>query len=238
MRQCKHCGKSLSIWKDDLFGATCEECKNKLPSLRWLPTAPPRSRLSLPAKADTKSDTIKLSRRKGRVIRSCLIGLLILAVCISWFLAHEFAMEKRSRCIHRLLYLGRALAVYSSTHNGNYPRSWIDASKEIADHIYADYTSNDRGQLLDLKETADPAILICPGDRTHSPAHSWDQLTASNISYEYFANGAKLDYNGRLICVCQIHSLSLVTGGLVGPCTTNNGLVKRNGRWYLSSERR
>ena len=90
---------------------------------------------------------------------------------------------------------------------------------------------------LFVNATATPALLVCPADRNHSIANSWEELRASNITYEYVAQDAGLDDPYRVVCVCQIHPhvlhALLVDGAIQTRSKLREPLEKRNGHLYL-----
>ena len=47
-RKCRHCGRTLSLWKDDLFGVACENCKQALKAA----SQPPPSQSATPPKPE------------------------------------------------------------------------------------------------------------------------------------------------------------------------------------------
>jgi hypothetical protein len=51
-------------------------------------------------------------------------------------------------------------------------------------------------------------VLICPGDRNHSVASSWETFTESeNVSYEFLLPGAKeTDAVSKAAFRCPIHN--------------------------------
>jgi hypothetical protein len=98
-----------------------------------------------------------------------------------------------------------------------------------------------------------PALLICPADTNHQVANSWEELTASNISYEYVGMGRELtwgekqiagaDYvtindSKQVLCVCQVHSRALLSDGSVQSYAKHPERLKKiNGQLYYSFSR-
>jgi len=105
-------------------------------------------------------------------------------------------------------------------------------------HVAGDVTSqkedDTKGLFIDAAGT--PSLLICPGDSTHSAAKSWEELTESNITFEYVAQDAEWESEGesnRVVCVCQIHSLALLADGTVQDYTKHpEWLQKIDGHLY------
>ena len=102
-------------------------------------------------------------------------------------------------------------------------------------HVAGDVTSEkeDSAKGLFVDYTGTPALLICPGDKSHNVANSWPELTTSNTSYEYVAQDAEWEEPDRVVCVCQIHSQAILADGSVQPYVNHpEWLEKRNGHLY------
>jgi hypothetical protein len=129
------------------------------------------------------------------------LSLLVTGVILAYFLSKGPALfqskekGKSLLCVSYLKQIGLALRIYASDNNDQFPPTLVAISNELSN----------------------PQALVCPMDKSKIPPQSWDTVTASSSSYQYFGAGKKADANtGReVILICPIHKHKLLQNGEV-----------------------
>ena len=122
------------------------------------------------------------------------IFILIMAGMLLPALAKAKDKARSIHCLNNLKQIGLASTIYSNDHVGALP----------ADLTYLSQVG------------FDPAILWCPSDSAKSPAQSWDDLAAINISYSWQGSGLRDGrYPNFILSHCPIHGHVLQADGSV-----------------------
>jgi hypothetical protein len=131
---------------------------------------------------------------KGLAIAGLVLGyfglLLTLPAILAGLMLPALAKAKdkaqRINCVSNLKQIGLAARMYSNDHKEVFPISFIGLSNDLPN----------------LK------VLICPADRNHTVATSWDTFMESeNVTYEFLLPGAKeTDVAQKPVFRCPIHN--------------------------------
>jgi hypothetical protein len=74
-----------------------------------------------------------------------------------------------------------------------------------------------------LKGYSAPSILICPGDKTRTPAKDWAGYTAENCSYEMVSPGIGVNETETVFFRCKFHGHLAYSN-----CTVFDGTRRRS----------
>ncbi len=108
-------------------------------------------------------------------------------------------------CVNNMKQIGLAARIWSNDHNELLPPDIASMSNELVS----------------------PKILVCPEDKSKSPAADWSQFDPSqNVSYEFVTPGAKeSDVFNQVVFPCPIHGNVGMGDGSV---QQKSGMRRRN----------
>lgn len=88
-------------------------------------------------------------------------------------------------CVNNMKQIGLAARIWSNDHNETFPPDFLSMSNELAA----------------------PKILVCPNDRSKTPATAWSQFDPSrNVTYLFLTPGAKeTEVLNQVAFQCPIH---------------------------------
>jgi hypothetical protein len=135
------------------------------------------------------------ARRNGRWI---VAAFVLLAFAIAALIITAAFARNRARaavCAKTISSICLAARIYGDDNGGRYPEHLAQLSNEI-------------GSLY---------ILICPADKTRTPAVSWAELGETNSSYVILAPGARDHETNRPFLQCIYHGHVVRVDGLVIP---------------------
>lgn len=123
-------------------------------------------------------------------------------------------------CVNNLRQIGISLRMWSDDHNGQLPCNVSTNAGGGLERCAADKEDFDRNAWLYLKtmsnEIENPALLVCPQDRSRKPAASWEALQATNITYRFcFGTNVSFSNPRQIIAVCPVDGNVLYGDGSV-----------------------
>jgi hypothetical protein len=142
----------------------------------------------------------------GMIMGYVSIGLALLMIPIMAALLLPALAKAKGRaqtiqCVSKMKQIGLAARIWSNDHNEMFPPNFQSMSNELMN----------------------TSLLVCPGDKQHSPASDWSQFNAAqNVTYEFLMPGAKeADATTQTVFRCPIHgniglgdgSVQQVSGG-------------------------
>jgi hypothetical protein len=100
-------------------------------------------------------------------------------------LAKAKSKAQSVQCVNNMKQVGLAARIWSNEHTNTFPPDLVTMSNELGS----------------------PRLLICPDDKSKSPAANWAQFDPSqNASYEFLTPGAKEgDVYNQVSFRCPIH---------------------------------
>ena len=126
----------------------------------------------------------------GMIMGYVSLGMLLLLIPIYAALLLPALAKAKSRaqtisCVNNMKQIGLAARMWSNDHKDVYPPDFISMKDELVS----------------------PKMLVCPGDKSKTPATDWSQFNAAaNVSYEFLLPGAKeADVLNQTTFRCPIH---------------------------------
>jgi len=118
-------------------------------------------------------------------IAMTVVMIPLLAAMMLPALAKAKGKAQTVSCVNNMKQIGLAARLWSNDHNAKLPPDFLSMSNELAT----------------------PRILICPGDRSKTPAADWSQFDQNqNVSYEYVTpNANENEVLGQTTFRCPIH---------------------------------
>jgi hypothetical protein len=100
-------------------------------------------------------------------------------------LARAKGKAQTVQCVNNMKQIGLAARIWSNDHNESFPPDLVSMSNELVR----------------------PNILVCPGDKSKSPAADWSQFDpAQHSSYEFLTPGAKeAEVIQQVTFQCPVH---------------------------------
>jgi hypothetical protein len=128
------------------------------------------------------NETPEFGARAGMTQVELVVVVCVIAALVLWLMTipggNGRAKAGRIKCINNLKNLGLAFRVFSTDHGDRFPA-------EIFLSNGVERKSIDVVKILGALTNglSDPKILVCPEDKTRSPATSLTNITARNVSY-------------------------------------------------------
>jgi hypothetical protein len=127
----------------------------------------------------------------GKNIIHITVGISLAAVTI--FIIHSFrvqADEPRKmeiNCVNNVRQIGLSVLVWKGDHNDQYPWNVSTNAGGVKELVGADKDGFITNSWLVFQVMAEelrsPKVLVCPDDKTKTPAADFAHLTASNVTY-------------------------------------------------------
>ena len=96
-------------------------------------------------------------------------------------------------CVNNLKQIGLAARMYANDHGEVLPKDFVTMKNELAS----------------------PKILVCPGDKSKTPAPDWSSLTPAHVSYEIVSPVPRANEAQEVYARCPIHGSACFVDGSV-----------------------
>lgn len=123
-------------------------------------------------------------------------------------------------CVNNLKQIGLGFLSWSLEHDGKLPFNVSTNQGGVMEFCRSDSEGFEQNAIVVFRllsnELANPAILLCPDDRTRMPATGFELLAGSNITYKLHS-GDKLSPGNATakLMSCPIHNNVLLCDGSV-----------------------
>jgi hypothetical protein len=97
------------------------------------------------------------------------------------------------QCVSHLKQVSLAARLYAEDHQGHFPTNWVSLKEQLPV----------------------PKVLVCPSDKHHKPAKTWERFTAKNVTYEMVSPGASVGAETNVYLRCPIHGHEAMVDGSV-----------------------
>src|ERR1044072_3569846 len=109
--------------------------------------------------------------------------LIIVWIVLSVFSASPLERAKARGCGANMTAICLCGRLWANDRDGNMPTNFICMSNELVT----------------------PKVLICPSDRDHGLAATWERFTPANCSYAMVTPGAREGSRNTVFIVCNTH---------------------------------
>jgi hypothetical protein len=118
-------------------------------------------------------------------IALAVVMIPLMAALMLPALAKAKSRAQTIQCVNNMKQIGLAARIWSGEHKDKFPPDFLTMSNELHS----------------------PKILICPGDRSKTPAADWSQFDPNqNVSYEFLTpNANENDVVSQTAFQCPIH---------------------------------
>jgi len=128
-----------------------------------------------------RSNELPVSRQSLRFL-SLIVLIGAVASLVGCAKSQQRLSESRA-CGNCMISIDFAARLYAEEHDGYLPSNLFSMSNELVA----------------------PKILVCPGDRSHTPAASWAMFVPTDSSYEIATKRLRVGETNRVFLRCKVH---------------------------------
>ncbi|HEY5911116.1 MAG TPA: DUF4190 domain-containing protein [Verrucomicrobiae bacterium] len=146
--------------------------------------------------------------------------MLLIAILLLPSFGRAPSRSQTAQCTSHMKQIGLALRVWGVDHEGQFPfnvSTNAGGTKELCETGYDGFDKHATVHLAVIsKELGNPAVLLCPADRSKRPARDFEHLEPGNVSYLLRTGPEVTDTNlAEILLKCPLHGTVLHCDGNV-----------------------